>query len=155
MAPQRATTTLGLTPIEAPPLATVQALVPSRRSREFARRRERLTDELQLQELTIAATQAKARFALASLQQIHVQAAATFDSAVGQITGITERPGRSSKAHQAYVDEFSARNVSMLGNHFQGVLGIAGRAIAETVALPLYPDPEPPKRGLLARLTGQ
>jgi hypothetical protein len=112
----------------------------------------RVIEEWRTQALVIAANDAKARLAMDHLRRVHEHAEVTFDAAAGTILAVKERGGRS-ELHQRYVDEFSARNMELLGSHLLGTVAVAAHEIGTEVARSLYPEPEE-RRGLFKRLFG-
>lgn len=116
-----------------------------------------LTEEARTQQRAIDVIATKARFAESKVGEIHQHAIQVFDETNSLIMEAKERPGRSAQ-HQAYMDQFSERQVQLLAQHSLGLVEVSATGIGAEVHRSPYPPPEKPKPakrpGLLQRLLG-
>ena len=127
------------------------SLVPWSARKPVTKREKQVIEVAREQWLVIDLTATKARFGDSMIGEIHKHGSLTFDEATSFIMEIKENPGRS-QLHQAYIDQFSERQIQLLAQQSLAVIDVSATGIGVEVHRPLYP-PEPPV-GLLQRLLG-
>lgn len=101
--------------------------------------------------ITIIAT--KARLGASMITEIHQHGSLTFDGTTGFIMEVKDRPGRSQQ-HQAYINQFSERQIQLLAQQLLATIDIGAAGIGIEIHKSPYP-PEPERRpGFLQRLFG-
>ena len=114
-----------------------------------------LFEEATIQSFTIEAQSVKAAFAQTKLSELHQHTTHLFNDTLAEIVEVQEMA--RGREHQAIVDEFTRRQISVYGRQTLGMLEVGGTNIAMEVSRSLYVPPLPPepkRRGLLARLFG-
>ena len=153
MTKRRADNTLALTPL-ASDFGTTISLAPWSSRWALTEDEKRLNEEARMQQLAIEAIAAKARFGASKVGEIHQHASLTFDETVGFVMEVKDRPGRSQQ-HQAYIDEFTERQVQLLAQHSLGVVDVGATSIGLEVHRDVYSPPGSRRRaGFLQRLFG-
>lgn len=120
-------------------------LAPYQPGRKLSRPEEKVVQELRVQRLVMEAQTVKTTFAMAQIGEIHEYANATFDYTLGEVFEVKERQPRSQE-HQAYIDEFTTRQLSMFGRELLGAIDVGATNIAIEIHRALYPEPDPPQR---------
>jgi len=153
MARKKDDNVLALTPLASnSSAATNTGLVPRNSFRALTRDEERLIEEDRKQQLAIEIRAAKGRLGMSKIAEVHKHAELTFDEAAGFIVEIKDRPGRSPQL-QAYVEQFSERQIQLLAQHLLGVVDVSATGIGMEVHRDPYPPPER-RAGFLERLFG-
>ena len=112
-----------------------------------------LVEEAAIQNLTIEAQAVKTGFAMSKIGELHQHGAHVFDDTLTEIVEVKEQS--RGREHQAIVDEFTQRQISMFGRQTLGALEVGGTVIAREIHRGLYVEPLPPRRrGFFARLFG-
>ncbi len=149
---------LGLSPVQPQTtsvlgLAPLAAVDPPRYSanRALSKRDRQLLDTFNEEVLVIDATEAKAEFGMYKIGQMQSRASDLFTDTVTSVLQNKEEV-RGTEA-EAYVAEFTVRQVQLYARHMLGTLGVAGTRIGEEVHRSLSLPPEEGK-GFWARLLG-
>jgi hypothetical protein len=116
-------------------IVAIDAVQPSNREEQW------LVDEYRKQILIMAGVEAKAIHAMKLIAEIHKEGVATFDEATDRILSI--KAEQRTKEHQAYIDEFSTREIQLMGRHMLATLEVAATNIGVEVHRTLYPPPPP------------
>ena len=118
-------------------------LMPFEPGRGLSRMEEKVVEQLHVQKLVIEAQTNKTVFGMSQIAFLHEHAATTFDHALDVVFTIKEQT--RSKEHQAYVDEFTARQLSMFGREMLGAIDVGATNIAFEVHRSLFPEPDTPE----------
>ena len=133
--------------------STSTQLSPYEPDRTPTRQEQKVVDALRLERLVIEAQTAKTTFGMSQIAKLHEHGSATFDAAVAEVFAIKEQS--RSKEHQAYIDEFSTRQLSMFGREMLGAMDVGATGIAFEIHRSLYPEQEQPEpRSVWKRLFG-
>ena len=118
-----------------------------------APRQGALFEEVGIQNLTIEAQAVKTGFGMTKIAELHQHGAHLFDDTLTEIVEVKEQS--RGREHQAIVEEFTQRQISMFGRQTLGALEVGGTSIAVEIHRGLYVAPMPPKRrGFFGRLFG-
>ena len=132
---------------------TEAGLVPWDDREPLSRMENELIAVSREQRLAISLIAAKARFGTGMISLIHMQGSVTFDKTTRFIMEIKDDAGRSQQ-HQAYVDQFSERQIQLLAQEVLAVIDVGAASIGQEIHRSAYPPPRAVRRGLLARLFG-
>ena len=116
---------------------------------------KRLIDEARKRQLAMYIIDTQTRFGLSRIAEIHRHASLVFDETCGFILEAKDQPGRSPQ-HQAYVDEFSERQVQLLAQTSLAMSDVGATSIGIEIHQSPYPPPSEPARrpGFWQRLLG-
>lgn len=129
------------------------SLVPWSSRKPLNKQEKQLIEVSHEQRLVIDLITTKARFGMSMIGEIHEHGSLTFDEATSFIMEVKERPGRS-QLHQAYIDQFSERQIQLLAQQTLAVIDVS----ATGVGVEVHQSPYPPLEqhvGFLARLLGE
>jgi hypothetical protein len=118
-------------------------------SRAITRRERQILDTFHEEVLVIDATEAKAEFGMYKLDQMQERASDLFGDTVSFILQNKEE-ARGTEA-EAYVAEFTTRQIQMYARHMLGTLEVAGTRIGEEVHRSLS-LPSEERKGFWARV---
>jgi hypothetical protein len=136
--PKKPENLLGLAPLSHQPGFRDHGPIVPVETRRPANQDERwIVDEYQKQALVMQGVEAKAVRAMKLIAEIHKEGLATFDEATGHI--IHAKADQRIKEHQAYIDEFSTREIQLMGRHLLATLEVAATNIGVEVHRTLYP----------------
>ena len=122
-------------------------------SQAAAKFEQRTWEELHKQELLISGQAIKTNLGMTKIAEMHQHGLTTFDNAVGQIFAIKEQP--RGKQPQAVIDEFTMRQIGIMGRGILSTIEIGATNVARVVHEPFNPPPEAPEpRSLWKRLFG-
>lgn len=114
------------------------------------RREKRIIEESHTQDLVIDLRTQQARFAMTMIGMIHEHGSMTFSEATEMIMDVKDNSDRSQE-HQAYIDQFSLRQIQLLAQETLAMIDVVATTIGEEV----HRSPDDPARqpvGLLAQL---
>lgn len=96
----------------------------------------------------------KARYGTSLIGEIHKHGSLTFDEATSHIMEVKDRSGRS-ELHQAYIDQFTERQIQLLARQSLGAIEVGATSIGFVIHEDSDPPPLPePRSGFLQRLLG-
>ena len=134
--------------------ATNVSLAPWNSRRPRGHEERRLIDEARKRQLAMDIIGTQARFGISQIAEIHRHASLIFDETSGFILEVKDQPGRSPQ-HQAYVDQFSERQVQLLAQTSLAMSDVGATSIGVEIHQSPYPPDEPERRhGFLKRLLG-
>jgi len=111
-----------------------------------------IMDEYRKQALIMVGVEAKAVHAMKLIAGIHKEGVTTFEEASGHILNI--KANQRAKEHQAYIDEFSTREIQLMGRHPLATVEVAATNIGVEVHRSLYPPLHPETQSVWKRLFG-
>lgn len=126
------------------------SLVPWSARKPLNRREKQMIEEVHRQDLAIDLETQQARFGMTMMRRIHEHGAVSFSEATEFIMDIKEDSGRSEE-HQAYIDQFSLRQIQLLAQQTLAVIDISTTGIGIEVHRSPYP-PLKERHGFWARL---
>lgn len=122
-----------------------------RTTRDATNRLEkRIIEESHTQDLVIDLRAEQARFAMTMIGRIHEHGSITFSEATEMIMDVKDNVDRSQE-HQAYIDQFSLRQIQLLAQETLAMIDV----VATTIGGEVHRSPDDLSRepvGLLARL---
>jgi hypothetical protein len=142
---------LALPPLRSDFGSTADTSLVPRSAREPLNRRERqMIEEVHSQDLAIDLETQQARFGMSMIRRIQEHGALCFSEVTDFIMDIRENSDRSQE-HQAYIDQFSQRQIQLLAQQLFAVIDVSATGVGVEVHKSPYPPPKKPA-GLLARL---
>ena len=143
----------GLAPVAQTPTYNGNGrLVPYQPGRALTKEELRIIAEWEKEQLVIDVTTAKAACGMQKIGEVHQHAATIFDETAGYILAV--KAEQRGKEHQAYVDEFSTRQLQMFGRQMLGTVESATYNIGVEIHRSLYFQTEEEKHSFLQRLFG-
>jgi hypothetical protein len=140
---------LGLAPLQVAPSLGLAPFSPSRR--EITREEDRVLEAFYREELIIDLTAEKGKFGMRKLGEVQQTAADLFG---GTVTNILDAKNQAKGVEaQAYVDEFTLRQIQMYARHMLGTLEVVGTNIGMEVHRSLNLPPE--QVGFWQKLVGR
>jgi hypothetical protein len=131
------------------------SLVPWSARKSLNKNEKRLIESAHEQWLTIDIIATKARFGTRMIGEIHKHGSLTFDEATSFIVDIKDQPGRSQQ-HQAYIDQFSERQIQLLAQQALAAIDVSATGIGVEIHRDPHPPDEPePRPGFLQRVFGK
>lgn len=128
---------------------------PATPARSLSKDEQRVCDEWNKQMLVIDSQTDKTTFGTTKIGEIHRHGTLTFHESVAYVLDLKSEA--ANKEHQNYMDEFTKRQLQMLGRHVLGAIEVGSSHIGAEIHRPLYPEPEPETpepRSLWQRLFG-
>lgn len=126
-------------------------IVPWSSRGSLTKEEKRVIDLHRKHELLMEVIAEKTRYGTSLIGEIHKHGSLTFDEATGHIMEVKDRSGRS-ELHQAYIDQFSERQIQLLARQSLGAIEVG----ATGIGLIIHEDSDPPEQpsGFLPRLFG-
>lgn len=133
-------------------------LDPHASNRPLRKREKQIIRLSQEQRSVMELTADNARFGMTMISRIHEHASLTFEETAAYIVDTRNQPGRDEE-HQAYIDQFSLRQIQLCAQQMLAVIDVSATGIGMEIHRSLYPPPEDPPseepKGFFARLFGK
>lgn len=113
----------------------------------------KMVAEFRKQLAIMEATGIKVDYGVSKIAEMNQYGATTFDSTAGFLFDLKAQS--RSKEHQEYVNEFTQRQLSMLGKHILGAIAVGSQQIATEMGRSLYFATEEERRGFWQRVFGK
>ena len=137
---------------QSPSFGDDRSIVPLDSTRSSHRDEQWIVDEQHKQTLIMQGFEIKTVQAMKLMAEIQKEGIVTFDEATAFIFLIKDE--QRNKEHQAYIEEFCARSLQMMGRHILAITEVGATNIGMEVHRSLYPPGPIEPRGFFKRLFG-